>query len=613
MAYRVAAHSHIQSAFVHHCRSRYARTAGTCNAVLGNNLSPKAAVARCIGTLVTKSESSVDHLNYTARISCTYQHYSLPHGQYSSIPITRHNNDRFASTIADLLVKENIEANNEIQQRGDEVYKFAVDALQKSAAAKQDHEDKLLQEQFNAMKKQKQRTQQRTQDRAKKQGDDDPRLARLNNEQLGNQDKKEATKDRAAGVAVVRTIVKQSNAVYVDNFKSSSAKQDDSSKGKKGKSKVSDEEHWQQRAQKYMEEAAFRYGHKLALVRLGNEALERAKNSDSDSKSTPLIDRERCQGWVDDSPINLATILELSNMAEDGNKNNAPKDAGLPSPYRILALYLYEEAGNQGSAEGWYNLAHLLWDGPKKMKAIAAFHNAIELGDADAMYFIASQYLSYDEGSETEENEILSTTHIYYGPSFIERLKMEKGMLAIPEDAELPLFLLNGMEQHGYKLLHLAAHGHSHGPALHHIALLHHQNDNSQEFGRLLFKAADTGNPDSLFLLGHCYYFGSDGYDKDFKAALDNFLAAANNGHIDAMVSAGALLHQGVFAEDGRTVIVERDQQRAFDLYQQAGELGSIEGWRNVVSCYATGQGVPKCLDTAKYIANTMLKDDKNN
>ena len=77
------------------------------------------------------------------------------------------------------------------------------------------------------------------------------------------------------------------------------------------------------------------------------------------------------------------------------------------------------------------------------------------------------------------------------------------------------------------------------------------------------------------------------------------------------MISAGAMLHQGVFSDDGQTVIIERDQQRAFDLYQQAGELGSIEGWRNVVSCYATGQGVPKCLDTAKYIANTMLKEEE--
>merc|ERR1711957_645891 len=104
-----------------------------------------------------------------------------------------------------------------------------------------------------------------------------------------------------------------------------------------------------------------------------------------------------------------------------------------------------------------------------------------------------------------------------------------------------------------------------------------------------------------LFLQGHCHYAGTDGYDQDFPAALENFLAAADSEHVDAMVSAGAMLHQGMAGDDGRTAIIKRDQQRAFDLYQQAGELGSVEGWRNVVSCYASGQGVPKCSETAKY------------
>jgi len=117
------------------------------------------------------------------------------------------------------------------------------------------------------------------------------------------------------------------------------------------------------------------------------------------------------------------------------------------------------------------------------------------------------------------------------------------------------------------------------------------------------------GNPDSLFLRGHCRYFGTDGFDKDASAAMMDFMAAAENGHVDAMVSAGALLHRGVMSDDGKKIIIERDQRRAFELYQRAGELGSIEGWRNVVSCYATGEGVPMCMDTAKYIANTMLKE----
>lgn len=90
--------------------------------------------------------------------------------------------------------------------------------------------------------------------------------------------------------------------------------------------------------------------------------------------------------------------------------------------------------------------------------------------------------------------------------------------------------------------------------------------------------------------LGHCYYHGSDGYKKDMKAALDNFLKAAENGNADAMVNAGAMFHGGVQDEVGDWII-KQDHPRAFDLYQRAGELGSLEGWRNVVHCYVSFVG----------------------
>ena len=54
---------------------------------------------------------------------------------------------------------------------------------------------------------------------------------------------------------------------------------------------------------------------------------------------------------------------------------------------------------------------------------------------------------------------------------------------------------------------------------------------------------------------------------------------------------------------------IQKDQRRAFDFYQLAGELGSREGWQNVVACYTTGEGVTKSLETAQYIADTMLEE----
>lgn len=64
---------------------------------------------------------------------------------------------------------------------------------------------------------------------------------------------------------------------------------------------------------------------------------------------------------------------------------------------------------------------------------------------------------------------------------------------------------------------------------------------------------------------------------------------------------AGAVLFHGAG--------VPEDKRKAFELYQAAGEMGSIEGWRNVVACYVRGEGVPQSIETAKYIASVMLHD----
>lgn len=447
-------------------------------------------------------------------------------------------------------------------QGGAESYKLALEALQNAANAKQSAEEQLLREQYESMQRQREKTSKRK--NSHKQKDIDPRLQRLKAIDEADDDQTNI-KDRAAGVAVVRTIVKQTRQSSHPNNGIKVEKWDSKNDNEQSVGEKFDEEYYQKEALQHLEEAALRYGHPLALVRLGNEALEIAKKS-SVSSNEPLINTDKCADWIDESPVYLKQILEQSSntIANDEGGN------GPTSSYISLAHLLYEEAGKAGSAEAWYNLGHLLWDRSdgdeaEILNAMEAFNKAVDLGDSDAMYFVGVQYLS-----------------------------QEKDELA------------------GYQLLCRAAHEYNHGPALHHLALLNLQDGEKDEFRELLTKAAEAGNPDSLFLQGYCFYHGEDGYEVDTKAALDNFLAAAEIfEHVEAMVSAGAILHQGAATPQG-SIIVERDQRRAFELYQQAGELGSIEGWRNVVACYAMGEGVKKDMDMAKHIAKTMLKDNND-
>lgn len=275
-----------------------------------------------------------------------------------------------------------------------------------------------------------------------------------------------------------------------------------------------------------MEVAAVQYGHKDALVQLGTAA---------------------------------ATSLEHKNLR--------------------LAKKYYRQAGEQGSPDGWFNLGSLLWQEAERKRSksltdesMDAFNKAIELGDADAMYFVGVQHLSNDDDGETD---------------------------------------LKVCYQEGLKLVQGAA-DQGHSGALHYLALFYLNGNmilgidrcSTSDFIARLDKACLAGSPDALFLRGHAYYHGDHGLVQSYRQALADFQSAAEAGHADAAVSAGAMLHQGI------GTIIPRDQRRAFQFYQEAGELGSKEGWRNVVACYALGEGVPQSKGMAQYIANLMLKDD---
>ena len=291
----------------------------------------------------------------------------------------------------------------------------------------------------------------------------------------------------SSGVAVVKTIARQTRV----------------------KDKVEEQqEALLEEAQSLLQEAALQHGHKTALVRLGNAALEQK-------------DQEK-------------------------------------------AMDYYRQAGERGSPEGWFNLGHLMWEQDELSASMEAFQKAIDLGDSDAMYFVGVQYLSEEE---TEEQHRL-------GLNLIQNAAEQGHSGAL---YYLALFYLNGSDILGIE------------PC------------STVEFCTRLDKACD-GSPEALFMRGHGYYHGDHGFEQNYANALVDFLQAAELDHADAAVSAGAMLHQGIGGK--------RDQRRAFELYQEAGELGSIEGWRNVVACYALGEGVPQSKETAKYISKTMLKDD---
>jgi hypothetical protein len=371
--------------------------------------------------------------------------------------------------------------------KGEELYNLAMESIKKSEEAKKFNEEKLLREQYDAMNKQRERTQQREKAAAQKR-ESNPKLEKLNTVK--------DSKDRAAGVAVVKTIVKQSQPkVKVDQHTTDDNKHD--------------EAYWQHIAREQLKEAAFRYGHRLALTKLGNVALEYNKQSEHLS----FIDKEKFLAWMDESPIDLKHLLKLSDYAE--GKSSSSEDGmyniydRFLTPYQQIAAVLYKAAGRRGSAEAWYNFGHLLWESiddesrksaSLKDEAFEAFYKSAQQGDADAIYFLAAQFLSHDEGDTSAASREFT--------SFLRssRDKMNVAIFQIRrcdlENIE-PLAFEDDLHDTGYSLLARAALEFNHGPALQHLATIHHEaKGDNNEFKALLSAAADTGHAESLFLQG---------------------------------------------------------------------------------------------------------------
>ncbi len=295
------------------------------------------------------------------------------------------------------------------------------------------------------------------------------------------------------------------------------------------------------RATNLLQIAGIKYRHPKALIELANIELERLAETASLSLSQQ-----------NDVILNHAWIRD----------NVQP------------CLHYYEIAGDAGVSEGYYNLAHMYWNGVHGMieadRDIAMNYmlKAIHLGDIDAMYFVGLHRLGHRNEYRLDQ--------------------LQKALQWIEQAVECQhggaLQCLAVLYQRGYKELNI--------PRC--------SDDEFQRRLSLAIEHDDNGN--AYWLRALSYSEGSHGYPQDVSLWFNDIVKAAELGHGNACLNTGVALFQGFRGH------VEQDQERAFQYYQSAGELGVVEGWRNVVDCYATGQGVKQNIEMAKYIGETMIR-----
>jgi TPR repeat protein len=392
---------------------------------------------------------------------------------------------------------------------------------------------------------------------------------------------------RQANIAVVQTIAKQTREKRLCQSE---------------KKQVSEEVDYLKDSNKYMQYAAIVHGYSKALVQIANEILEKEsqKGNNENNYSTSL--RQELFPFI---KSNMDTVIDLETIV---HKN---------STYVDVTKSLYQEAVNRGDkSAAIYNLAHILWteseeeagsdqneiSTEKKIQSIQLFHKAaMELNDMDALYFLGAQYMSL-LGTPTENDRDVA-----------ENILLSQVFNCVLNEND-DLNSDQKLRQLGYQMIRKASEL-GHGGASYYLSLLHRNGDinlgiapSIPKFQQYLNSACDGDfvDADALYLRAHCIFYNEDGYGQNstkVEESYKEFIKAGEAGNANGYISAGSMLHHGYGQE------IPRDQRKAFELYQIAAEMGSIEGWRNVAACYALGHGVPQCQQTAQYITKTMLSE----
>ena len=102
-------------------------------------------------------------------------------------------------------------------------------------------------------------------------------------------------------------------------------------------------------------------------------------------------------------------------------------------------------------------------------------------------------------------------------------------------------------------------------------------------------KAADLGDPDAQYNVGIMYGNG-DGIPKNYKLSFDMLKSSAESGNINALMSIANRYDAGSYG-------VNRDIERAFNLYSIAADIGYSEAQYNLGSMYEKGDGTKKNED----------------
>lgn len=106
-----------------------------------------------------------------------------------------------------------------------------------------------------------------------------------------------------------------------------------------------------------------------------------------------------------------------------------------------------------------------------------------------------------------------------------------------------------------------------------------------------ILSAANEGERNAQYKLGHAYMHGLGGLAQDSYKAIKWLQMSADQGHVEALLDLGNAYYGG----EG----IDRNLNKAFEIYLQAAELGNADAQNNVGSMYGKGVGVSLSYENA--------------
>ena len=286
----------------------------------------------------------------------------------------------------------------------------------------------------------------------------------------------------------------------------------------------------------------------------------------------------------------------------------------------VKAFYWYQQAAQNGSASGMYNLGycyqHAAGTAKDNEKAFYWHQKAAEAGNPKAMTSLGYCYENaigtakddeeafdwYKKAAEAGNSIAMSNTGTCYYRGIGTHKNAERAFYWHQKAAQNgSAFGMNGLGECYY-----------------------YGTGTSKDTKKAFYwyqKAAEAGNASGMNNLGNCYYYGT-GTSKDTKKAFYWYQQAAQNGSAVGMYNLGycyeyaagtakdnerAFYWHQKAAEAGNAsgmnslgycyenaIGTAKDDEEAFDWYKKAAEAGNMDGMNNLIRCYRKGIGTQK-------------------